>query len=444
MSAADGPLRGGEAALQKAMGVRALAATTFNVMIGGGIFLLPAVAAAGVGAAAPLVYLICALAMGLIVLCFAQAGSRVSLTGGPYAYVETAFGSYGGFIAGVLVWLLGTLATAAVASGFAGSIGVLWAPASSPAARALLLAAMLGFLALVNVRGVQRGSRLIEVITVAKLLPLVFFVVVGAFFVRVEHLRWADSPSIAELGRVAVQLMFAFAGLESALVPSGEVRDPARTVPRALLIAMLTVMSLYVCIQLVAQGTLGVRIAEATDAPLAEAARTFTGSAGAMILLVGASISMFGHVSGMTLATPRALFALGRDGFLPARVAAVHPRFHTPHIAIILQAAIVFAMATSGSFARLFVLATVAVLVLYLLCCAAAWELGRRDVRTDGTPFRIPGGALVPVLAVLVILWLLSSATLEELGAVGAVLAVASLVYVITASRRRQLALDRQ
>ena len=426
------------------MGVRALAATTFNIMIGGGIFLLPAAAAASVGPAAPLVYIVCAVSMGLIVLCFAQAGSRVSLTGGPYAYVETAFGPFAGFISGVAVWLVATLATAAVASGLAGSIGALWTPAAAPAVRAVLLAVLFAALGWVNVRGVREGSGLIELVTVAKLLPLVLFVIVGAFFVRAEHLGWPEPPSTSSLGRAAVQLMFAFAGVESALLPSGEVRDPARTVPRALLIAMLTVTALYVCIQLVAQGTLGAALATSTDAPLAAAAATFAGAIGATVLLVGASISMLGHVSGMTLATPRALFALGRDGFLPARVASVHRRYHTPHVAIAVQCVIAFALAASGSFGRLFVLATVSALILYLLCCAASWELRRRDVRTEGTPFRIPGGGLVPALAVLVILWLLSSATLVELTAVGGVLAAASLVYVLTASRRRQLAAERQ
>jgi amino acid transporter len=340
--------------------------------------------------------------------------------------------------------LVATLSTAAVASGFAGSIGALWSPAASPAARVALLAALFALLGWVNVRGVRQGSGLIELVTVAKLLPLVLFVLIGAFFVRGENLTWSEPPSASALGRAAVQLMFAFAGVESALLPSGEVRDPARTVPRALLIAMLTVTALYVSIQLVAQGTLGAALATASDAPLATAAATFAGAAGATVLLVGASISMLGHVSGMTLATPRALFALGRDGFLPALVASVHSRYRTPHVAITMQCIIAFAIAASGSFGRLFVLATVSALILYLLCCAASWELRRRDVRTEGTPFRIPGGGLVPVLAVLVILWLLSSATLIELGAVGGVLAVASVVYVLTASRRRQLAVERQ
>ena len=152
-------------------------------------------------------------------------------------------------------------------------------------------------------------------------------------------------------------------------------------------------------------------------------------------MLSGATVSMFGHVSGMTLATPRALFAFGRDGVLPAQLARVHPRFRTPYIAIAVQSAITFLLAATSSFARLAILANVSVLLLYLLCCVAAWVLRRRDVRAGGTPFRVPGGALVPALACAVILWLLTGATLGELVVVGVVIAAAALVFLLSSAR---------
>ena len=431
------PSRSGDGALVRAMGVRSLAAATFNIMVGGGIFLLPAVAAAGLGAAAPLAYVVCAVAMGLIVLCFAEAGSRVSLSGGPYAYVEVAFGPFVGFLAGILLWLLGSFATAAVASGLAGSVAAFWSPLGAPTARAALLLAVFAVLAMINVRGVRQGVRFVEGVTVAKLLPLLLFVLVGAFFVHPGNLAWGAVPATRDVGRTAIVLIFAFAGMESALVPSGEIRDPARTVPRALFIAMGGVVLLYVAIQLVAQGVLAGEVASHPDAPLAAAALDFAGRTGAVVMLAGAAVSMFGFVSGMTLAVPRALFALGRDGVLPGRLAAVHPRFHTPHLAIIVQAAIACALAITGSFAALAVLANVSVLVLYLLCCVAVLELRRRDVRAGGIPFQVPGGWLVPVLAVAVILWLLWSATLRELGIVSGVLVAAALLFILKSAARR-------
>lgn len=424
-----------ERQLVRALGVRALAATTFNVIVGGGIFGLPSEVAHGLGAAAPLAYIVCAVAMGLIVLCFAEAGSRVSLSGGPYAYVEVALGGFAGFLSGALLWLVISFATAAVASVFVASLAAFFPALGEQPGRTLVLATLFLGLAVINVRGVRQGTRLIEIVTVAKLVPLVALVIVGAFFVDPAQLAWQRTPTIAEIGRTSIVLFFAYAGIESALVPGGEVKDPARTVPRALFIALIGVTLLYIAIQLVAQGILGSELAT-ESAPLTAAARRIAVPLGVLIGL-GAVISTFGHQSGMMLATPRVLFAFGRDGVLPSVFARVHPRFRTPHIAIITQALVCATLALTSSFARLAVLATVSTLALYLVCCIAAWILRQRDVRVEGAvPFRVPGGAIVPVLAVGVIVWLLSSATMREFLVVSAVLAVAALLYLVSGAHR--------
>jgi APA family basic amino acid/polyamine antiporter len=424
-----------ERQLVRALGVRALAATTFNVIVGGGIFGLPSEVARGLGTAAPLAYVVCAIAMGLIVLCFAEAGSRVSLSGGPYAYVEVALGRFVGFLSGVLLWLVISFATAAVASVFAASLGAFFPPLGAGVGRGVLLAALFATLALINVRGVQQSTRLIEIVTIAKLLPLVALVIVGALYVEPARLAWEGIPATTDIARTSIVLFFAFAGIESALVPSGEVKDPARTIPRALFIALVSVTALYIAVQLVAQGILGPALAT-ENAPLTAAARRIAAPFG-VLLGLGAAISTFGHSSGMMLATPRALFAFGRDGMLPRPFAAVHPRFRTPYVAIIAQALVCATLAITSSFARLAVLATVSTLVLYLLCCVAAWVLRRRNVRVEGTtPFAVAGGPIVPVLAVIVIAWLLSSATVREFLIVGAVLTGGGLLYAISGAHR--------
>ena len=330
-----------EAGLVRAIGARQLTASIINVTIGAGIFVLPAAAAAGLGAAAPAAYIVCAVLMALIVCCVAAAGSRVSLTGGLYAYVEVAFGPFVGFLAGVLYFLMATFAVASVASAFAGSVGVLWPIATTPAGRAVLIAALFAGLAAVNVRGVKPGVRLVELMTIAKLLPLLTLVGVGIWFVNPEYLRWPAMPAASAVGETAIVLIFAFVGLEIALVPSGEVLDPTRTVPRALFAALAITTTLYLLIQTVAQGLLGPSISTFAAAPLAEAAGRVLGSGGRLLVLAGAAISMFGYVSGDMLGSPRALFAFARDGILPAAVARIHPRFHTPHVAIMLYACIV-------------------------------------------------------------------------------------------------------
>ncbi|MGB7219439.1 MAG: APC family permease [Vicinamibacterales bacterium] len=398
--------------------------------------MLPAAVAAGLGPAAPLAYLACAALMALIVLCFAAAGSRVSLTGGLYVYIEVAFGPLIGFLAGVLYWLMAAFAAASVASALAGSLGVTWAGLNSAIPRGVVLVALFAVLAAVNVRGVTAGTRLVEVLTAAKLLPLVVLVVSGAWFVRLEYLQWSSLPSPSAVGASSLVLYYAFAGVEVALAPSGEIRDPARTVPRAVLLALAITTTLYLLVQGVAQGLLGPSLSTYAAAPLAEAASRVLGPVGRVLVLSGAAVSMFGYVSGDLLGSPRALYALGRDGLLPAALGRIHPRFHTPHIAIITYAVLVAALAISSSFTTLAVLSNVAALTLYLLCVAASYELARRDVRMAGAPFALPGGPTIPVMAAVVILWLLSQATFREFAVEATVLAAATLFYL--ARRRTQ------
>ena len=421
-----------DAGLVRAIGARQLTASVINVTIGAGIFVLPAVASRGLGAAAPIAYLVCAGLMALIVCCFAAAGSRVSLTGGVYAYVEIAFGPLVGFLAGVLYYLMATFAVASVSSAFAGSVGALVPAVAAPMARSALIAALFAILAAVNVRGVKPSIRLVEVVTAAKLLPLLTLVVCGIWFVHPEFLRWPGMPTAAAVGQTAIILIFAFVGLEIALVPSGEVRDPARTVPRALFSALVITTTLYLLIQTVAQGLLGPSMAQYATAPLAEASGRVLGQAGRTLVLLGAVVSMFGYASGDMLGSPRTLFAFARDGVFPSVVGSVHPRFHTPYVAVLIHAGIVATVSISSSFTQLAILANVAALTLYLMCVAASYELQRRDVRAEGAiPFAVPGGPAVPILAAAVILWLLSNATRREFGVEALVLAVAAVFYFI-------------
>jgi amino acid transporter len=425
----------GERGLIRAIGTLGLAAGIVNITIGGGIFRLPANVAASLGAAAPLAYLVCAVAMGLIALGFAEAGSRVSLTGGPYAYVEVAFGPFVGFLCGALLWMLGTLALAAVSTVFAANVGQLVPAISGRVGGGLFLVIVFAFLAGVNIRGVRQGARLINVFTVAKLLPLLLLAVAGTFAIKGQNLVVAQAPPLADVARTSILLIFAFSGVETALVPGGEVKDPARVVPRAILLALVGITGLYIWLQVVSQGVLGADLA-GQNAPLAAAAGRSLGSWARLVLLVGAAVSMFGYVGGMTLAVPRALYAFARDGFLPAPLAAVHPRFRTPYVAIAVQATIACALAVTSTFERLAILANLATLVLYGACCVAAWALRRRGVSQGGTPFRAPAGGLVPWLACAVIGWMLTSIRADEWAALGMSLAVAAVLYGATRRRR--------
>lgn len=422
-------LPGADSALVRALGTRGLSATLFNILIGAGIFVLPAPMAMQLGPWAPLAYLICAVAVGLIVLCFAAAGSRVALTGGPYAYVERALGPYAGFVSGVLLWLLMSFATAAVAYAFADVMGGLVPALRGAGGRVLLIVLLFATLAGINVLGVQQGRMVIELVTVAKLLSLVVFVVLGALFVAPEYLEPPAPPDLRAIGSAAMIVIFVFAGIEAGLVPSGEVKEPSRTIPRSLLLALAIVTILYVAIQIVVQGILG-PLAGFSPQPLIAASGQIGGDPGRLAMAIAAAISMFGFVSGLTLAAPRALFALARDRMLPAVFGAVHPKYRTPWIAILAQSAVAALLASTGTFIQLLIIANVAVLVLYLLCCVSAYLLQRREVRASGVPFVLPAGPLIPALACLLIIWLLAHAEPRQLLVVAGVLALSTIIYI--------------
>jgi amino acid transporter len=427
----------GERGLERAIGTWGLAASIVNVTVGGGIFRLPASPeiAGRLGAAAPLAYVVCAAAMGLIVLCIAQAGSRVSLTGGPYAYVEASFGRYVGFVVGVMLWLIGCTAIPAVAGVFADTVATFAPAVGTRTGRALFLAVVFALVTAINVRGVRQGTRLNAVLTVAKLAPLLLLVVAGLFVVHGVNLRPTPAPAAGDLARASVFLIFAFAGVESALVPSGEVREPARTVPRAVFLAMGLITLLYIGLQVVAQGVLGPALV-GDPTPLAHAAARVFGPWGSVLLSAGFVISAFGYLSGMTLAVPRALFAFGRDGILPRQLASVHERFHTPWVAIIVQSTLAWLLAVTSGFEALAIIANVSAALIYLGCAAAAWRLQRSSGSKPG--FSVPGGRIAPVLATVAILFLLSSVTAKEWLVLVVVVMVATVLYAITTRRGGQ------
>src|SRR4051794_36973336 len=404
-----------DAQLVRGIGLSGLTANIVNTTIGASIFVLPATMAKMLGHSAPIGFIVCALAQAIFVTCFAMAGSRVSLTGGLYAYVEVAFGRYIGFLAGLMNCTTAILSVSAVMNVLVDAMGRIAPPLATPGGRIIMMLFVLAILAAINVRSVRAGAGVVTAVTMVKVLTLLLFLAAGIAFIKPGAVSFAASSGSDSLGNAVLLLMFAFFGIESSLTPSGEVRNPARTVPRAIYLALTLTTVVYILIQLVAQGTLGVpRLAANTSAPLAEAAGVFLGNWGRTLLIVGATISSIGYITSDILSAPRTLFAFGRDGVLPKWFAHVHPRFRTPDIAIIFYAAIAFGLAATASFEGLAVMANVAAFLLYALCCGAAWELVRRDVRTDGEPFEFPGAQVLPFIAIAFVVALLAGALMSN------------------------------
>jgi amino acid transporter len=362
----------------------------------------------------------------------------VSVTGGVYAYVETALGPLVGFIAGAVLLLTGLFGGAAVTVLFARTVivmlGLNWS-----GWYATLIVAVVATFVVINVRGVRNSARAMEFVTVLKIAPLLGFVLIGAAFVHHSNLMWDQLPSLTNVLGTAGVVIFAFSGIESALAPSGEVRAPWRTVPRAAFLALGAATVLYLAIQWVALGIVGNRLGADNVAPLAQAAAVFAGAPGRTVMIVAASISMLGYLSANILSTPRAIFAYARDGFLPAALCAVHDRYRTPHVAIIIHGCLVAALALTGSFERLAIFSNLTAFVLYMLCAIAVMVLRAHDVHSDGAPFRIPGGALVPVATVLASGWLLyATAARGDLVGLGLIVALALLMYGVRCLRLRR------
>ena len=433
-----------DALLSRELGVRQFAANIFNYTVGSGIFLLPATAVLTLGTAAPLAYIACAVVIGLVVLCFAENGSRVSATGGSYAYVETAIGPMFGFMAGCLVFTTGLFAASGIVNGFVRTLEALF-NARPPLWMAKgAVVALVALLVTINMRGVRKGARALEIITVLKLLPLLLFVFAGAFFIEPDRLAWDHVPDISTVLGSAGIMIFAFSGIEGATVPSGEVRDTARTVPLAIFLALGSITLLYLAIQFVALGIMGLDLGGTGRTPLAEAAGVAFGPFARSVMIAAALVSMFGYLTANVLSEPRGLFAMSRDGFLPALFTRVHPKFRTPNTAIVIYGIMVATLATVGTFEWLTMFSNLAALSLYFLCAISTLALRRRNVRADGPPFVIPGGPTVPVLACFAVAWLFFETTrnqqeggIKQFYAWLVALAIIMVLYGIRTWRRR-------
>ncbi|MFC5578900.1 APC family permease [Lysobacter niabensis] len=431
------PLQG-DAALLRAVGSFALTAAVINVIVGGGIFRMPSALATQMGAAAPLALVAGALAIIPIALCFAAVGSRVQVTGGPYSYLSATFGPFAGFVGGALMWISNFTSSAGVAAALSVQVASLVPAFAPPVPRALLLTAVYGGLFALNAFGVKLGARAITTLAALKLTPLFALAVFGIFFVDWSQVSFAigDVPSWSALGASMVLVMFAYSGMETALVPSGELNDPARDVPRATMVAILLVVLLYLALQIVGQGLLGADLAK-SGVPVADTAGALW-SPGRVLLLVTACISMTGFLMGNLFGTSRLVFALGRDGYLPRIFGTVSAAHRVPFWALVVHATLAWMLAIAGNFDALALISGGAICLVYGLVCLAAWRAQARDIRErGGAPFVLPGGFVIPLVAIAAMVAITATLTRKEWLAIGIALAVLVVTYALLHARRR-------
>jgi amino acid transporter len=427
----------GESALIRAVGMVALTAAVLNITVGGGIFRSPSILYDAMGASAPVAFIAGALIIMPIALCFAAVGSRVASTGGPYTYCTAAFGAFPGFIAGALMWVINVSSSAGIMSALMDQLGAALPVLREFGPRAALVITIYATLIGLNAFGVKLGAGAITFLAALKLTPLFLLAGIGLFFIDFGQIS-LTMPTMAGLGTSMVLVIFAYAGMETALVPSGEVRDPSRDVPRATLAAVALVVLLYTAIQIVCQGALGAALSGA-PAPVARAAGALW-APGFQVLITTASVSMLAFLLGNLLGSSRILYALGRDGWLPTALGRVTATHRVPLLAIVIHAGVACVLAVGGTFEKLALISGGANCVIYALVAIAAWVLQRRDVRdAGGTPFLMPGGPLMPLLATVTMIAVLATLTSVEWIAIGIATAALVAIYgVLQIVRRRR------
>jgi amino acid transporter len=402
-----------------------LVAIAINGIIGGGIFGLPATVFKLIGSYSLIAFAVCAVVVTLIILCFAEVGSRFEETGGPYLYAREAFGPAVGFEIGWLIWLARLTAFAANCNLLVAYVGYFLPAATGTIWRASIIILVVTVLMTINLLGVRQAAIVSNLFTVGKLIPLIIFIAAGLFFLNHQAFALGPRPAGGAFSQSVLLLIYAFTGFEMAAIPAGEVRDPKRNLPHALLIAIAVVASLYILIQLVCVGTLP-ELAQ-SQRPLADAGMRFMGAAGGAIISAGAVISITGNLNILMLSGSRVPFAMAEQQQLPSVVAKVHRRFSTPYIAILLTTGLMLLFTLESSFREALTISAIARLVTYGATCLSL-PLFRRRSDAPAAVFRLRGGTLIAVLSLILIVWLLTSARKEALAAAIAA-AVGLLIY---------------
>lgn len=427
--------------LKREITVFSLGLAIVNVVVGSGIFVLPAIVAEGLGATAILAYVICGLLMLCLGLCYAELGSRTNKSGGIYTYIEDAFGPYAGFLANNIYVIGGCIfSDAAVSNALADTVSHFFPSLHTGIFRSLFIFLLFGTLAIINIRSVKNGVRFVVFTSFGKLIPLVVLIVLASQFVQAKNLVWTTAPTVSNIGAAALLLYFAFLGVEAPLTNGGEIKRPNRTVPLGILLGVSIVFILYISIQLVAQGVLGTSLA-GNKTPMAAVAGTIVGNYGLAAVLIIMSMSMLGTLAGEILSMPRMLFAGARDGLMPKAFGKIHPRFSTPHIAIAAYTAVGFTFAMFAGFRQLAIISTASALIVYLGVALAAIKQRFTKNHAPETTFRIAGGITIPVIAAASIIWLLSSLAKQEIVGLGIFIILLSIIYfaVINTAKKREI-----
>lgn len=427
----------GQPSLIRALGRWDLTAIGINQVIGGSIFLMPAIVAGHVGAWAPWAFVAVGALSMVIALCFAEAASRFDTTGGPALFARPAFGRFASFEMGWLLWYARASSWGSIVNGLADALSFYWPALRGGPPRISLIACVIAVLGWINVRGIRQSAFVVNLLTVGKLLPIALFILVGIFFVNPTWIVPAGGVSWSSASAAALLVVFAYGGYEVVSVPAGEAKDPMRAMPFALITTIVVCTVVMTLAQIVALGTIA--NLPASQTPLADAAVLFFGAVGGLLMTGGAAVSMAGNNMGHALSGSRNLYALAEQRDLPAIFGRVHPAFRTPWFSIVFTCIVSLGLALSGSFATLAAGSAVARLVLYAGTCASVLALRQPRLAGAVRPagFVAPGGSMLPLIGIVVSLSIIAGATARQLQVGLGAVAAGAVLYLVAAPRAR-------
>lgn len=425
-----------ESKLVRGIGRWDLTAVAINTIIGTGIFILPSGVFGLIGSYSLLAFVLCAVIVGLIVICFCEVSSRFQLTGGMYLYGRVAFGPEIGFEIGWLYWIVRVATFAANCNAMLAYIGFFFTGMNEGLSRIAIISFVVVGITIINLLGVRETAITTNLFAIGKIVPLLIFAAVGLFFIEPANFNFAEAPAADAFPAAVLMLLYAYMGFEAAVIPAGETKDPQKSVPFALLTALGFCAVLFLIIQIVAIGTLPGLASSKT--PLADAAKQFMGTFGGGFIAIGALISVLGNLNGGFFSSSRIPFAMAEQNELPGIFSRTHPKYKTPFFAIILTGVVVLFLTIFTTFLTAVTIAAITRLLVYATTCLAL-PVFRQRPDIPPAKFTAPLGILAAVLSLGLIGWLLANVDFKKEGIpIVIAAAIGSLIYFASAAFRKK------
>jgi amino acid transporter len=418
-----------------------------GAIIGADIYVASAFGAGLLGPFSLIVWVVAGFMAIIIALCFAQCAALLPKVGGPYAYAHAAWGTFAGFIVGWSLWLAEWMSLAVFPVAFTQYL-MFFLPGLDLVSQVIVKVLFVAFLIVMNVAGVKAAGRINDALTLVKLAPLIFFAVIGLLYMA-SNMTTAVmnfSPflpySFSNFGAALILIFWAYAGFEISTIPAEEIRDPSRTIPRAIILGISIVTIFYLTTNIVLFGVRRWDWLQNDNAPLATATSIALSSIPALALLGGivvgggALVSVAGSDESGMIGTSRLGYALAADGLFPRVFAKIHPKFKTPYLGIIIQAVTALVAAIMGGLSMLIATSVFFMAIAYVATSASIFSLRRKGAKAQ---FHLRGGWVIPSLGVIFSLYLITQCSLTQI-ALGLILLLVGVPIYIKYSPKKEIA----